>query len=110
MRNTEDRIRAARLGAENIEKRRLKRNLQGVTAGTALLSLCLILLLSNLLSTTHRTGEEMATTVGFTASIFANPQALNYVIIGLLSFSLGVFVTVLCVLLRRKGEGAQDDD
>ncbi len=110
MRNTEDRIRAAHLGAKKYRVQRQKRKLQLVAAGTTMLSLCLIVCMATLISPLMVQGDGGTTTPGLYASIFANSSALCYIIIGILSFILGVLVTVLCVLLRRKEEGQGHDD
>ncbi len=110
MRNTEERVRAARLGAEKIKKQRLERQVKGVSACTGLLSLSLILVLFHTLPPMAVDRENSAVTAEFFASVFANPQSLSHIIIGILSFALGVSVTVLCVLLHRRGERQEDDD
>jgi predicted lysophospholipase L1 biosynthesis ABC-type transport system permease subunit len=49
---------------------------------------------------------------GMMASIFYQGKALGYIIIGLLSFALGVCVTVLCFILRperRNNKGEHND-
>lgn len=107
MRDTEERVRAARLGGKRIRERR---RLHAVSAGTALLSLCLVLLLTFTLPPSVEAGASTSVTTEFSASVFANPQSLSYIMIVLLSFALGVSVTVLCVLLRRRGGEQEDDD
>lgn len=50
-----------------------------------------------------------------TASLLASPEALGYVVMGLLSFLLGVCVTLLIVRIRtrrerdRRGDGVSDE-
>ena len=46
---------------------------------------------------------------GMSASIFTGHAALGYVVIAILAFSLGAFVTVFCFRLRRQ-KGDPDDD
>ena len=50
---------------------------------------------------------------GIMASIFYRGKALGYVLVGLLSFSLGVCLTILCFLLqpqRQKSKGEHEND
>jgi len=50
---------------------------------------------------------------GVTASIFYMGKAFGYVLVGLLSFSIGVCLTILCFLLqprRQKSKGEHDND
>lgn len=37
-----------------------------------------------------------------TASIFANNSFLGYIVVGVLAFLLGIFITLLCDILNRK--------
>ncbi len=105
MRNTEERVQAARLGARNIQRKRRQQVMMG---GSALLSLCLIVLLAYAvppLLTEHLSGTV---TTGFSASVFVNSQFLSYIVIGILSFVLGVSVTILCMILRKKQREGDD--
>ncbi|MBQ1385428.1 MAG: hypothetical protein II510_08205 [Erysipelotrichales bacterium] len=45
---------------------------------------------------------------GISASIFADHTVLGYVVIALLAFSLGAFVTVFCYRLKRHMEERDD--
>lgn len=99
MRNTDERVQAALLGAKRI---RQKRQLRAITAGSVALSLCLIVVLSCTLPTLVGGTVDAGATSGLSASLFASAQALSYIIIGMLSFLLGISVTILCVLLRKK--------
>lgn len=45
-----------------------------------------------------------------TASIFADKLFLGYIVVGILAFLLGVFVTLLCNILRKKKNKEHDDD
>ena len=46
---------------------------------------------------------------GMSASIFTGHAALGYVVIAVLAFCLGAFVTVLCFRLRKHREDPGDD-
>lgn len=50
------------------------------------------------------------TNTGMMASIFYEGGTLGYVLIGLLAFALGVCLTVLCVLLRRRNQRDKEDE
>lgn len=47
---------------------------------------------------------------GMMASIFCEGNALGYVLIGILAFALGVCLTVLCYILRRRNNSEDDHD
>ena len=44
-----------------------------------------------------------------TASIFANQFFFGYIIVGILSFLLGIFVTLLCNMMHKKNRKDQND-
>ncbi len=107
MRNTDERVQAALLGAKKLKQ---KRKRQTITASLTALSVCLIVVLSCLMPTMVDYGGNGSMTGEFTASVFANAQSLGYIAIGVLSFVLGVCVTMICLLLHKKGENHADDD
>lgn len=109
MRNTSQRVQAALQGAKKIKQKRRQRSIQIILTGV---SLCLVLLISTLLPTLAPTlGEPQSTsTTDFAASIFVGSPALPYILVGLLSFALGILFTLLCVLTRKKGRELGDDD
>lgn len=107
MRNTDERVKAALLGAKRM---RQKQQLRAITAGSVALSMCLIVVLSCLMPTTLDYVQNDGMAGEFTASVFANSQSLGYIAIGILSFVLGVCVTMVCLLLHKKGANRDDDD
>ena len=49
-------------------------------------------------------------TGSYTASIFANYEALRYVVAALLAFCLGALFTILCYRMRKRMEEEQQDN
>lgn len=43
-------------------------------------------------------------------SIMASGEILGFVVIGLLSFCLGVTMTLLCIKLKERASDAEDDE
>ena len=112
MRSHEERVTEARRRIAKIEhEKRRRRNT--ITLASAVAA-CLTLLIGASLAmpgiaahiqTGNYSGFETA------ASIFHDGAALGYIVIGLLSFLLGVCVTVLCFRLRQMScEDGQDEE
>ena len=59
---------------------------------------------------TGRLAEWSCGAYGAAASIFTGSSTLGYIIIGLLAFVLGIFVTILCFKLRSLGGRDGDDN
>ena len=120
MRSHEERVAEAKRRIAKIERaKRLRRNTFTMASAVAA---CLALLIGASLAmpgiaaniqTGNYSGFETA------ASMYGGGAALGYIVIGLLSFLLGVCVTVLCFRLRqinredsqdREGEGRHGAD
>ena len=102
MRSHEERVAEAKRRIAQIEQEKRRRR-NTVTMASAVAA-CLVLLIGASLAmpgiaASIQTGDYS----GFetAASIFHGAAALGYIVIGLLSFLLGVCVTVLCFRLRQ---------
>lgn len=103
MRNTQERVHAVEQRATQLKKQRTQRIYRATVGACGCVSLALIVLLAHVVPTAleHRFDTAYEDPVLF-ASVFSGTQALNYVVVGSLSFLLGVSVTLLCAALRKK--------
>lgn len=105
MRNTSERVEAVQKRAAELKAQRSK-NFQNIAiiSGTCL-SLCIIVALAfavpNILQNSF---DSSAYTADYAASIFSSSQTLSYIAIGIISFLLGISVTILCLLIKKKGD------
>lgn len=108
MRTTDERMAALNRRTKEINRQKQIRK----DRITMVCSLCVCLLtiggLSLLLPDMTLDLSQMGTAVGGAASIFQNADYLKFVVIGVVSFVLGIAVTLLCVLLHRRHR--EDDD
>ncbi|NLB50110.1 MAG: DUF4179 domain-containing protein [Clostridiaceae bacterium] len=96
MRSTEERLAAVKERALEIEAKRSKRRSRLIGASAVAVSLLVILGLSFLISSLEvGSSKTLYTGTGVTASIFDVSNRLGYVLIGVLSFALGVAITIL---------------
>lgn len=114
MRSNGERVAAVRRRVEQIErqKRQRRNRLMALSAAAACLAVIIGLSfampgISEKLAAGNYMEYETA------ASIFGGSAAAGYIIIGLLSFALGICVTVLCFKItafRKKDKGTGDSD
>ena len=115
MRSHEERVAETKRRIAKMEReKRLRRNT--ITMASAVAA-CLVLLIGASfampgIAAKIQTGDY----VGFetAASMYGGSAALGYIVIGLLAFLLGVFVTLLCVPLRHMsredGQNQESED
>lgn len=104
MRTSDERMRLIR--ARSAQRRQRRR--RSVRALCALVSLTVILGTGAWMPTLTAQGGMLP--AAGTASLLAANSALSYILMGLLSFLLGVCVTALLFLLRRRSERRRDED
>lgn len=107
MRNTEERLKEALRGAKIIKKRQRERRIRLLLGGG---SLCLVLFFAIIIPDLVQMINLPTNTTDFTASIFASNSSLTYIIIGILSFVLGIVFTILCIILKKKGDKEDNDN
>ena len=71
-----------------------------------LLSVFLAILIPGLMQGLPAAGGQM----GMAGGIFSDGGALGYIVIGVVSFLLGVFVTLFCYYLRKLRSGKTGED
>lgn len=110
MRTTDERLAAAKRRAEELKRR--QRHRRSLAAAVSCAAACLAVILGLSLAmpsiTARFSGADYG--IGMTASLFSE-GSLGYILVGVLAFSLGVCVTVLCFRLRERDadDGEQDD-
>lgn len=110
MLSTTERMKLLEKRTNEIKKRRdIKKYMCAVTL-CYLSCIVLIVTISAFVCNLNFVGFEQAP-LSNTASIFANKDFLNYVVIGVLAFLLGTSVTFLCNMLhkRRKAKEGEND-
>ena len=109
MRTTDERLLAAKRRAEEIKRQERHRYSRIAAAFSA--AACLVVVLGLALampSITERfSGADYVG--GMTASMFSS-ESLGYLLVGLLAFTLGVCVTVLCIRLHRRERDADGEE
>lgn len=108
MRSTKERMEAVEKRARVLKKEKAKKTLSATIALSSCLSLSIILILANVIPTIVNSNiNNSDINTGLTASIFSNTEYLSYIIIGFLSFLLGISATILCVLIHKR---SKEDD
>lgn len=108
MRTDEERIKAMHARAEEIEKEQRRRRVRIAQLGTAAASFAAVILLAVFMpQLTQATpgsapgNSAPAAPVDMQASIFGDSGALEYVVIAVIAFLLGAFVTAFCFRLKN---------
>ncbi len=111
MRNTDERVAVVERRVKELARQKKQRRSR--TIGLSAAAACLLLVVGMSVAMPGimaGLAEGDYTGAGMMASIFYEGSALGYVLIGLLAFTLGVCLTVLCVLLRRRSRRDKEDD
>lgn len=104
MRNTDQRTKAALLGARRLQQKQAKRRLQAVMAGCYAMSISIVVTLTCVIASFDGTALKTSTydPAGVYAGSLFVDSFFGYITVAAFSFILGVCATVLCVLLHRK--------
>ena len=104
MRGTDEQLRIVRSKAAKLRRRRdLLR--QGAAA-----ALCLALITALGLALPRVGGRLTVPGYGAFGSLVLATPALGYIVIGVLSFALGVCLTLLCIHRRRRWDETEDEE
>ena len=108
MRTHKERIAAMHARAEEIEKEQRRRRVRIAQFGTAAASFAAVILLAVFMPQFAPAGPGLAPESSapaapgdMQASIFSGSGALGYVLIAVIAFLLGAFVTAFCFRLKR---------
>lgn len=108
MRTSEERIHELhqRMDARQQQKNRRRYNLQSAAVVVAAL---VVMIMMAIVIASAKVQMPDAGTAGIAASIFAERAAFGYIVVALLAFCLGAFVTIFCFRLRKHKEEKNDD-
>ena len=112
MRTSEERIRELHCRMDVMQEKEIHRRYVARCTAAAAACLAVAVLLAAVISQAMaRVSEYPGGAPAFSGSIFADHEALGYVVTAFLAFCLGTLVTILCFRLKRreKTEGQQDD-
>ncbi len=101
MRTAEERIKAMHSRAAEIKKEKDQRNAKILSSATVIAGLAAVILLGILMPGLTENLTISEGYGGYSASIFSESNAISFIVIGILSFILGVCVTVFCYRLRK---------
>lgn len=110
MRSTDERVKAVFKEARQIQTHKQQKKIYSTMIASCVCSLALVIISAYAIPTMVVSNEYIENTTGFSASVFANPQMLSYVIVAIVAALLGVSVTILCVLLHKKAKRLEEDD
>ncbi len=99
MRNSDEMLSEIMRRAESVRTNRRRRNRVRIDLAGILLSVVLMVLVIRKLPTPGTLSPEIGEQ--HYGSLILSNQHIGFVMIGILAFALGVFVTLLCLHLRR---------
>ncbi len=109
MRSTQERVEAVNQRVKELEEQKRNKMQKIAMVGSVCVSLCLIFVLAYAVPVLIQNGlDGEYVTTNLSASIFADPLGLSYIIVGILSFILGACATVFCMILSKKVGGSDD--
>jgi uncharacterized membrane protein len=103
MRTTDERMEAVKRRVNELEQKNRQRKYRYMSLAS--LAACLVIIVGMGIAMPgiiEGLSKENYSNMGMMASIFYKGNALGYVLIGLLSFALGVCLTILCFILQPK--------
>ena len=111
MRSTDERVAAVENRVKELERQKKQRQSRTISLSAAAACLFIVIGMGAAMpGIMAGLSQGDYTNTGMMASIFYEGGALSYVLIGLLAFALGVCLTVLCVLLRRRNQRDKEDE
>ena len=113
MRTSEERIAAVHRRAAELDRQRSARDVKILQAAAAAASFAFVILLAGMFPRIADQGTDPAAGAPETmnASIFSGSAAGGYIVIAVIAFLLGMFVTVFCFRLKRwKDDQNRKDD
>ena len=102
MRTNEERIAAMHRRAFELKQERTDRRIKTMQYGSFALALAAVLMLAFSMPRFSDRIVQGTIPAGMNASIFAQGEALGFVVVAILSFALGIAVTIFCFYLKRQ--------
>ena len=100
MRNIDEQLKAIELRAEEVKRQKAHKDLVMMQAGLMAVCVALIMALPFVLHTAGFRSELPVTHIY--GSIVSTNSYLSYIVIGIISFMLGITFTMLCLQVSRK--------
>lgn len=102
MRTNEERIAAMHQRVSELKQERTDRRIRTVQYGSFVLALTVVIVIAVMMPRFSDRIVQGTIPAGMNASIFAQGEALGFVVIAILSFMLGIAVTIFCFYLKRQ--------
>lgn len=109
MRNTDERVKLALSRANTLKKQEEKKRKYLVMGGSIVCSFVIIFALALTVPSLVEGRFNPETQTALTASMFVDRKTLSYIVIGTLSFLLGIAITLLCQLLKKKSSDTKEN-
>ena len=101
MRTNEERIAVMHQRAKQLQYENRKRTSGYIQAAAVTLSFAAVLLLAFLMPSFAGVSMKDAIPAGMHASIFSESNALGYIIVSIVAFTLGAAVTIFCFYMKK---------
>jgi len=102
MRTYEERLDRMHQRALDIKNERINRRIQIISAVTAVCCLALVIGMATLIPEIASAGMPAGQPGNMSGSIFSGHTSLSFIVTAILSFMLGISVTVFCITLNRQ--------
>ena len=110
MRTDEDRIQAMHRRAAEIKREKRQFRVRLISAAGISICIAAIILLAVCMPVLSGYYVADTSAIGMHASIFSGSSFLGFIIIGIVSFLLGIAVTILCFRLKKWQELEHEDN
>ncbi|MBR2511864.1 MAG: DUF4179 domain-containing protein [Firmicutes bacterium] len=100
MRTNEERIKAMHMRAAELEREKQRKRIQIIRVVSVAACFALTIGLAVFMSGLSAGSIEGADPDALRASIFSGSKILSYIVMGIIAFALGVFVTVFCFSIK----------
>lgn len=108
MRTSEERIHELHQRMDTLQQQKIRRRYNLQSAVVAVAALVVVVVMALVIASSNVQSPAIGP-AGISASIFADHAAFGYVVVALLAFCLGAFVTIFCFQLRKHKEEKTND-
>ena len=109
MRTSEERVEELHRRMNTVREKELRRRAYTMYTAAGAIGLSVVILLALMVSRLP-VAVQTIDPGGTAASIFADNAALGYVVIAIVAFALGIFLTILCFRLKKRMDKEKHDD
>ena len=108
MRTSEERVEELHRRMNTVREKELRRRAYTMYTAAGAIGLSVVILLALMVSRLPVSVQTVDPS-GTAASIFADNAALGYVVIAIVAFALGIFLTILCFRLKKRMDKEKHD-